>query len=76
MCRMPQGVILDITGSSRLALLGGNGAGKSTLLNLLSGDLMPNAPPAGFVPTAPKTPPKAQASSSQVSGMCRTQKPT
>lgn len=49
-----QNVTLDITASSRIALLGPNGAGKSTLLKLLSGQLQPTAPPAGWTPPPPK----------------------
>jgi ATPase subunit of ABC transporter with duplicated ATPase domains len=48
---------LDITTTSRIALVGPNGAGKTTLLKLLSGELKPNAPPLGFTrPEATKKP--------------------
>lgn len=59
-CRV-QDVTLNITASSRIALLGRNGAGKSTLMKLLSGSLSPSAPPAGFIPSPPKTPAKQSA---------------
>jgi len=55
---------LDITSTSRIALVGPNGAGKSTLLKLLSGELKPNAPPLGF--TRPEaTKPAAAATKKQ-----------
>jgi ABC-type phosphate/phosphonate transport system ATPase subunit len=53
-----QGVNLNITARSRIALLGRNGAGKSTLMKIIAGTLTPTPPPPGFSPPPPKTPAK------------------